>query len=126
MINTADLDRMLAIMHQRGLEKLLVREGGVLLALTLDTLHDPATVRRDVSVRATALGRFLSRHPRHIQPITAVGDHVAADTIIGFLENGSVLLPVVAGKAGQLSSIDAEDGSVVGFGAPVATISTEG
>ena len=126
MITTTDLDHLLNMMRQHGLQKLHVREGGELLALTLETSGEPAAARSDMAVHAKGLGRFLSRHPRLSKPIAAPGDQVTADTIIGFLENGSVLMPVVAGHAGQLVRINVEDGSLVGFGTSVAIISTEG
>ncbi|SFV27890.1 Biotin-requiring enzyme [Devosia crocina] len=126
MITIADLDRALSLMQEHGLETLRVREGEALLSLTLSGSETaPLAPRSEATVTTKGLGRLLLTHPQHSDPLVQPGDAVAAGATVGFLENGSVLLPVVAGKAGTVGTILASEGALLGYGAPVLTILVE-
>ena len=124
MITIADLDRVLALMLQHGLQSLDVQEGDARLSLTLDSA-EPVADRSEITVRSRAIGRFLPTHPRRLDPQVRVGDRVEATAIVGFLQSGPALLPILAGRAGEVSRIDAAQGSLLGFGDPVMTLLAE-
>ena len=124
MITIADLDRVLALMLQHGLQTLDMQEGDASLSLTLSGAA-PMASRSEFTVRSRAIGRFLPAHPRRGEPQVRVGDRVEATTIIGFLQSGPALLPIRAGRAGAVSRIDAAPDSLLGFDAPVLTLLVE-
>ncbi len=121
MISIDDLDRILGWMLKDHLQVLEVSEGGACIRLKL--AEGPRDVPRvEARVLAKGLGRFLPAHPRSGEPPLKVGDHVAAGAIVGFIQNDAVLLPIVAGQAGDVSEVHVVAGGLLGFGAPVLTL----
>jgi biotin carboxyl carrier protein len=125
MISTADLDRVLALMQQHGIRSLTLREGGARLSLTLGDGTGACTEPVEHMVRARGIGSFQPSHPRRSEPAVRPGDRVEATTIVGFLQAGSILVPVVAGRAGRVQQLHAEAGSLVGYGDPILTLLAE-
>lgn len=126
MISIADLDGILDLMLKHGLQSLEVREGETRLVLKLTgTGPEKLAGRDEIVVRTRAIGRFLLTHPRRTEPQVRIGDQVQAATIVGFLQSGATILPVLAGHAGEVSRIDAKPGELLGFGAPVMTLLAE-
>ena len=106
MITIADLDRILTMMQDHGLDTLRVKEGGSLLMLRLTAgLVAKGAESKEIAVRARAIGRFLRSHPGQNSPLVETGDHVREQTIVGLIENGPVLLPIIAGQAGEIGRI---------------------
>ena len=123
MITTADLDRVLAMMQDHGLQSLRVKAGSAVLMLRLATDGEVQKAQRqEVVVRTRAIGRFLRGYPGRTGPLVKVGDAVNSQTIVGMLETGPVLSPILAGQAGEIARMEAEEGALLGFGAPVMTI----
>lgn len=126
MITLADLDRALDLMLQHDLQSLDLREGDARLSLRLgEAGAAPTTAIAEFTLRSRAIGRFLPAHPRRAEPQVRIGDRVEAATIVGFLQSGPALLPILAGRAGEVTRIDAISGSLLGFGDPVMTLLVE-
>ena len=127
MITIADLDRILTMMQDHGLDTLRVKEGKSLLMLRLSAGPvEKVAKNKELAVRAKAVGRFLRSHPGQNSPLVETGDQVREQTIVGLIENGPVLLPILAGQAGEIGRIEAEDGRLVGYGDKVMSVLTKG
>lgn len=125
MISLDDLDRVLGWMLEQGLQSLSVAEGGAQLTLKLAGAV-PSVPVTNVEVKTQAMGVFLPAHPRRPGNALAPGDTVAAGTIVGFLQSGPTLAPVSTGSAGIVTAVLARPGAVLGYGAPVLTLSQKG
>lgn len=126
MISIDDLDRLLGWMLKDQLQVLEVGEGNARIRLKMaDGPLGVSMTRVEAKVLAKGLGRFLPAHPRSGEPALRVGDHVTAGGIVGFIQNEAVLLPLIAGQAGEVSEIHVAAGSLLGFGAPVLTLMVE-
>lgn len=126
MITIADLDRILSMMKEGGLQTLKIREGEKLISLRLSSGGaSPRAEREEILVRSPAVGRFLRIHPGQDRPLVDLGDTVVPETIVGLLENGPILMPILAGQVGEISRVEAEEGSLLGYGAPVMTLLAE-
>lgn len=124
MISIVDLDRALALMLQHGLQSLDLRQGDARLSLRLANAA-PVAERAEFVLRSRAIGRFLPTHPRRSEPQVRIGDRVEATSIVGFLQSGPAILPIRAGRAGEVSRIEAEQDSLLGFDAPILTLLVE-
>jgi acetyl-CoA carboxylase biotin carboxyl carrier protein len=126
MITIDDLDRVLGWMLRDGLQSIDVNQGDSHIRLKLAgmTAGSPAR-RREVPVSAKAIGRFLPAHPRSGTPDLKPGDRVKLGEIVGFIQNDTVLLPIVADTAGEVAQVHAEAGRLLGYGAPVLTLFSE-
>ena len=125
MISVDDLDHVLSWMLEAGLQSVSVAEGKARLTLrnAVATTTSPATT---VDVTTKAMGVFLPSHPRRSQAALKPGDEVAAGAIVGFLQSGPTLAPIIAGTSGKIMAIIARPGSLLGFGAPVITLGQGG
>ncbi|MDP9651235.1 acetyl-CoA carboxylase biotin carboxyl carrier protein [Paraburkholderia caledonica] len=66
-----------------------------------------------VEVRAPMAGTIHRASNAAEKPLVEVGSTVSADQIIGFIEAMKMMLPIAAGCAGTITSIDVTDGQVV-------------
>ena len=125
MISVDDLDRVLGWMLEAGLQSVSVAEGKARLTLKLagNTTNSSAAT---FDVTTQAMGVFLPSHRRRSQAALKPGDEVVAGAIVGFLQSGSTLVPVVAGTSGRVMAIIARPGSLLGYGAPVLTLGQGG
>ncbi|MCW5720081.1 MAG: hypothetical protein KIS86_02965 [Devosia sp.] len=123
MITVDDLDRMLALMGEHGLQMLDVREGETRVRIVLGR-GPPEPVKMSVKtiIKTEAIGTFVPTHPRLAVPMVAVGDKVMEREIVGFLASGAVLMPIRASASGHVTSIHARPGELLGFGAPVLSL----
>ena len=78
----------------------------------------PATV----PVTSPSVGVFLHTHPLHDAPLAAPGQAVVAGQVIGLLQIGALLLPVIAPRDGIVARHAAAPGKVVGYGAHLADL----
>jgi biotin carboxyl carrier protein len=125
MITTDDLDSVLAWMLAAGLQSLSVAEGDARLVLKLaGATPDPPAATVEVTTRA--IGVFLPGHPRRPDSAVKPGDQVAAGAIVGFLRSGPTLVPITAETSGRVVAIIAEPSALLGYGAPVLTLSQGG
>jgi len=53
-----------------------------------------------------------------VQPLTE-GDHIENGHVVAYLETGDVLLPVHANQSGLMARWLADEGELIGFGAPL-------
>jgi acetyl-CoA carboxylase biotin carboxyl carrier protein len=96
----------------------LVREG----AHVGPEIVDPATGDADGIVAAPTVGLFLDRHPLRLEPCAWPGSRHAAGEPLGFLRIGPVLVPVAAPAACVVHATLVPDGTVVGYGTPLLSI----
>lgn len=76
------------------------------------------------AVKAPMAGFFRGRHPglADAGPLTEAGKALEAGSVVGFIEVGPVLLPVVAPAAGVTDEIHARAGALIGYGDAVMTM----
>lgn len=72
-------------------------------------------------ITAPAAGFFRSAHPLVGTELIALGKHVHAKEIIGFVQVGPALRPVM-GRQGTVRELLARDGEIVGFGTPICSV----
>jgi acetyl-CoA carboxylase biotin carboxyl carrier protein len=72
-----------------------------------------------IAVRASSPGVFLDRHPLHERAIVSIGNEVRAGELIGFLQVGPLLMPVLAPQAGTMTEVFVERAKIVGYGEPL-------
>lgn len=125
MISLDDLDCVLGWMLESGLQSVSVTEGKATLTLKLAG-GAPSSPAVTFDVTTKAMGVLLPSHPRRSQSALRPGDEVAAGAIVGFLQSGSTLVPVIAGTSGRVMAVIAEPGSLLGYGAPVLTLGQGG
>ncbi len=88
--------------------------------------RDPvSTTQAPLYIRAPAAGIFHASHPLRAEPMAAEGTHTREGQIVGFLQVGAVLRPVLAGE-GVVDACVAEDGEMVGFGAALFRLGRKG
>ena len=76
----------------------------------------PTTLDPSVLVKASSMGVFRRTHPDGLFARCEVRTAVSRFQILGFVQVGLVLLPVVAPQAGEVSRILVPDNAVVGYG----------
>ncbi len=81
----------------------------------------PATPA-SVAVRSAGVGVFLHRHPLSTAAFVAPGARVAAGQMVGLLQVGVLLMPVLAPSAGLAVGYLVPHGQIVGFGVAVLTL----
>jgi acetyl-CoA carboxylase biotin carboxyl carrier protein len=127
MSNPLDhVDQLSVWLRDAGLALLELRSPSA----TLRLVNDGASVRviegeeipsvdaPSITVRAPSPGIFLDRHPLHQHAIALDAD-VRAGEPLGFLQIGPLLLPVPAPRAGGVTHVLIEHGTVVGYGEPL-------
>ena len=73
-------------------------------------------------VKAPIAGLFRDRHPAaEASPLSGEGRALEAGAIVGFVEVGPVLLPVVAPEAAVVAEVLARTGDLVGYGDTILT-----
>ena len=83
------------------------------------------TTQAPFYICAPAAGVFHASHPLHAQSTASKGTHTREGQIVGFLQVGPVLRPVLAGE-GVVDACVAEDGEMVGFGAALFRLGRNG
>ncbi|HSV53215.1 MAG TPA: biotin/lipoyl-containing protein [Burkholderiaceae bacterium] len=66
---------------------------------------------------APSVGVFLHHHPLREAALAAPGASVQAGQVVGLVQVGALLLPVLAPQGGVVAAMAAAHGSVVGYGA---------
>ena len=75
-----------------------------------------------VIVRGTVAGVFLDRHPLRTSQLAPAGAQVRQGDILGLLQLGTVLAPVMAPVDGLVAGMLVSSGAMVGFGADLVQI----
>lgn len=125
MITVDDLDRILGWMRNAKLELLSVREGDSHVTLRLAGAAGSVAASSSVEITTRAIGTFLPAHPRRADAALKPGDRVSAGAIVGFLQTGQSLVPIIADKPGRVSAILATPGALLGYGAAVLSLTEE-
>ena len=76
------------------------------------------------AISAPMAGLFRDRHPvvPETEPLAGEGRALEAGAVVGFVEVGPVLLPVIAPSAGLVGEVHARDGQLIGYGDAVLTM----
>lgn len=82
-----------------------------------------AVAAKTVVASAPCAGVFLDRHPLRAAPLARPGERVRAGDVIGLLQLGQVLAPVLAPAGGVIVGARCAPGDLVGYGAPLMEIS---
>lgn len=101
-------------------------------AMAPQIIADPATIAPSAPVvaassevvRAGSVGVFLRQHPQQAAPLVEVGAPVATSQPLGLLQIGPLLLPVMAPCDAVVQDMPVPDGTVVGWGTPLAVLGT--
>ena len=117
-----DIAELAAALAESGLAELHLSGPGteihLLRSCTGNVGHATPDAPPEV-IAAPGVGLFLTRHPLRATPLAEPGRPVRAGKTVALLRIGLLLRPVTAPSAGLLSAPLAEDGAIVGYGAPL-------
>lgn len=88
--------------------------------------HEPLEGARYYEVTAPSPGLYLDRHPLSAKPLVTAGASIEAGQLVGFLQIGSLLLPLRSARAGRIVSLPRTPGDTLGYGSVVVCVLTEG
>lgn len=118
------LPALVAAMRRDAVRGLALGDAEIGLTLRLADVTTEAPIVPPISVAATVT-RALSPEMGVFRlggEGVRTGNQVTRGTILGFVEIGPALLPILSPVAGTLSAVLAEDGSPIGFHAPAFEI----
>jgi len=128
-----DIERLSLIAQRAGVAELEISSPEFRLRLRF--VSDASGVRPEMTlqtrdleaanfgfIRSPGVGVLRFSHPTGRNPVISAGDTVAKDKIVGFLEVGSVIRPIIASSAGVIGPAMVPDGAVVGFGIPLFSL----
>ena len=133
--DVAEIGELVRCLAKSGLGRLEIERGNFRLSLSVCSTGD-RNVLPDMSqeramtepatrvVRSPAIGRLNLGHYGPYGRSLRAGDHFSSNQIIAVLEVAELLLPVSAKSAGRIERWLALEGSLLGVGAPLATVST--
>ena len=81
-----------------------------------DDFADRVVVPTDIMVTAPGIGIFRHRHPMSPVALVLPGARVDAGEIVGLLQVGVLLTPVLAPQGGHVAGHLVADGDIAGFG----------
>jgi acetyl-CoA carboxylase biotin carboxyl carrier protein len=94
--------------------------------------HDAGEIRIDfipakdrMTVTAPHAGVFLVSHPLRNAPLVTQSERVNQGQVIGLLQAGPLLKPVLSPCTGSVISIAVADGALVGFGTVLVELHAE-
>ena len=82
----------------------------------------PQTPTQTLTVRAPSVGVFLHRHPLRQEALAAPGTAVQAGQVLGLLQIGPLLLPVLAPSDATVHDVLTAHGTTVGYGTPLLAL----
>ena len=88
--------------------------------------QEPLEGARYDEVATPSPGIYLDRHPLSAKPLVTVGASLEAGQLVGFLQIGSLLLPLRSAGAGRIVSLPQTSGDTLGYGSVVVCVLTEG
>lgn len=129
ILSDDDLGGLAEVMRKAGVRLLEVEGAGQRVRMTLEPSRSvlPAPVEIGAGeaptlVKAASMGRFRAAHPDGLFPAGKLDAVVERGQILGFVQVGTLLLPVAAPRGGRLARILAADESLVGYGTPLFEI----
>ncbi|MFA7413003.1 MAG: hypothetical protein WC048_00830 [Rhizobium sp.] len=121
MTETIWLGAVMALLEKHGLAEFEYQDGDRHILATRHDVHDLAThepppaPRRQMTIAAPHAGVFRSAHPCE-QVQKSLPRPVRRGDVIGFLEAGSLLRPLLAPEDGILAGQLADEGALTGYG----------
>jgi biotin carboxyl carrier protein len=123
------IERLLRQLEREKISRFEYRASGFALNVTLDFggLPQPgpratAEAPREQTIKSNAVGIFHSAHPLGLVPAIEEGSHVRAGQIVGFLQVGPIIRPVLTPSDAIIGAKLVEDEATVGFGQPLFEI----
>jgi len=132
-LTASEISELVRCLAKAGLGRLEIDRGGFRLRLSVCSTGDqkvlPAQAQERAMARSTtdairspAIGRLHLGHSGPLGRALSSGDAFASNQIVAVLEAGELLLPVVAKSAGRIERWIAQEGTLLGVGAPVAAV----
>jgi acetyl-CoA carboxylase biotin carboxyl carrier protein len=123
------IKQLSAWISQRGIDLLELTTPEASLRLQRDAsapaAAGPVQASRYHELTAPSPGRYLDRHPLSTQPLVMSGVSVEAGQLVGFLQIGTLLLPLRSAQAGRIVSLPRSPGDTLGYGSVVMCLMTE-
>jgi acetyl-CoA carboxylase biotin carboxyl carrier protein len=115
-------------LSEPGLRLRLVRGADGYVVEQEQALAAPPAAEPKQVTAATApcAGLFLAAHPAQPSPLAVHGNRVRTGDVVGLLQIGLLLVPVVAPTAGFIGDILVPPGTLVGYGNRIVEIMVEG
>jgi acetyl-CoA carboxylase biotin carboxyl carrier protein len=88
--------------------------------------HAPLKGAPYYEVTTPSPGIYLDRHPLSAKPLVTPGASIEAGQLVGFLQIGSLLLPLRSARAGRIVSLPQTPGDTLGYGSVVICLLTDG
>lgn len=120
-----EIEACIRLAERHRVSEFTLSKGGATLLLRAGAGAAGATVAPTpaagpaATIRAGAAGVFRLANGAEGVPPVVEGMPVRPGTVVGFVQVGPCLRPVVAAVAGVLGAPLVEDGTLVGFGAPL-------
>lgn len=123
-----EIERLAALCARAGIGEIELAHADFTLHLRMEASaaeapDDAATTPKAEAVfkgaRAPGVGVFRINHPTTGRPVGEPGQAVRQGDMVGVLQVGAVLKPVIAPADGMLGAALVEDGTVVGYGTPL-------
>ncbi|SAK91614.1 acetyl-CoA carboxylase biotin carboxyl carrier protein [Caballeronia ptereochthonis] len=131
-LDIGELRQIAGWLEAAGVGFIEIARGRSVARLTLDhpTAREPAAKVETASlerpapmqVKACHAGRFLRTHPGRATALVEAGASVRAGDIVAILQVAELCLPVVTPADGVLGEWLVDEGTVVGFGAALASL----
>lgn len=123
-----EIERLATLCADSGIGEIELAEAGFSLRLRMapavaEAPESPSELPKAEDpfkgVRAPGVGVFRLCHPTTGRPVAEPGSAVRKGETVGLLQDGPCLKAVTAPADGVLGAALAEDGAVVGYGAPL-------
>jgi acetyl-CoA carboxylase biotin carboxyl carrier protein len=125
-----EIGRLSEAGRRAGIALLEISSGGMSVRLKFETCEQdermpppvpsaPPVRSADNRIRSPGVGLFRLAHPATGRSPVHEGQTIGKGQVVGFLQIGPTVRPVVAPKPGVLGEPLVEDGRVVGYGTPL-------
>ncbi|WP_250517827.1 biotin/lipoyl-containing protein [Caballeronia sp. INDeC2] len=131
-LDLGELRQIAGWLEAAGVGFIEIARGGNVARLTLDrpTTRVPAVNAsapsleqpEPMQIKACHAGRFLRTHPDRAAALAEAGANVRAGDIVAILQVAELCLPIAAPADGVVVGWLVEEGALVGFGSPLATL----
>lgn len=101
-------------------ERLRLRRNGKRIEVASDDVLEVAEPLNLVT--AESVGVFLHGHPQRAEPLASPGVRVRAGQVLGLLQIGALLLPVISPRDGTVEAVLVAPDTAVGYGTPLIAV----
>ncbi|QEL27341.1 acetyl-CoA carboxylase biotin carboxyl carrier protein subunit (plasmid) [Bosea sp. F3-2] len=118
----SEIAELATLMSRRGIELAEVETAAgryrlvVDIASAAEAVAVPYLAVAGSFVTAPGPGLFRGTHPERGETEIKVGDEIAVDQLVGYLEAGEILLPIIAQVAGTVRDVLVAERELVGYG----------